>query len=381
MSGQPINIAIVGAGVTGLSIAYSLASRGAGGVMIFERTRIAAEASGVQPGGVRQQWGTEVNCKMSRESFLFYREMGERLESSLDPSFQSCGYVFVAETSAVLEQLEANVRLQRSLGIPSELLPPDRVAEAVPDIAEDFILGAAYCAEDGYFDNGQVAVQAFAEAAARHGVSIEYQEVVQVSEKGKLWKLNLADGSERFAQHVVLANGYDSPALARPLGIELPIETEARYLFLSDPISERLLEPLVVSAARQFAAKQLANGRILASDLSASGNPRDHQTEWRAHIQDHAAELLPRLQFVKYPVLVEGLYDMTPDSQPILGSLAGRVGLWIAAGFSGHGFMMAPVVGARIADAILLDRYSEELEILSFDRFSRGELVPEPQVF
>ena len=117
---------------------------------------------------------------------------------------------------------------------------------------------------------------------------------------------------------------------------------EARHLFFSEPVRERLLEPLVVSAERRFAAKQLADGRLLASDLGGQS---------RAHVRESIEELLPRLSFVPLPLLVEGTYDVTPDHQAILGRV--RDNVWVAAGFSGHGFMLAPAVGRILADAIV----------------------------
>ena len=133
----------------------------------------------------------------------------------------------------------------------------------------------------------------------------------------------------------------------------LPIEREARHLFYSEPIKERILEPLVVSAERHFAAKQLADGRILASDLAAVGEPEDGRAEWLGNVRAVAGDLLPQLTYVSFSILVTGFYDVTPDHQPILGAVEGLPGLYLAAGFSGHGFMLAPAVGRRIAGAVL----------------------------
>ena len=152
--------------------------------------------------------------------------------------------------------------------------------------------------------------------------------------------------------------------------------------FFSDPIGERLLEPLVVAPDRGFAAKRLANGRLLASDLYATGDPAARRDEWRARIQEVVPELLPRLQFVALPLLVSGAYDMTPDHQPLVGEVDGRPGLWVTAGFSGHGFMLAPAIGRLVADAIADDRRDEEaLAAFSPARFARDvALQPEAQV-
>jgi hypothetical protein len=93
---------------------------------------------------------------------------------------------------------------------------------------------------------------------------------------------------------------------------ELPIEREAQYLFLSEPIRERLLEPLVISPERHFAAKQQAEGCVLASDLTAAGDPGLERDHWRRHVRECVEALLPALEFVSLPCSWEGFYDVTP---------------------------------------------------------------------
>src|SRR5260370_29135597 len=119
------SVAIVGAGVTGRSIALHLAERGVGSVRIYERSGVAAGASGVQPGGVRLQWGTEINCRMARESLAFWRQAQERLAARVELGWRACGYLWLAHSDSVLDNLRANVALQNSLGIPSRIVEPD----------------------------------------------------------------------------------------------------------------------------------------------------------------------------------------------------------------------------------------------------------------
>src|SRR2546426_5101762 len=108
MADRRLDVAVVGAGVVGLAIARELQRRGAR-VAVFERSGIGAGAWGVQPGGVRQQWGTPVACRLARESAAFYAEADERLDSPVPLGFRACGYLFVAHTEATLAHLAANV--------------------------------------------------------------------------------------------------------------------------------------------------------------------------------------------------------------------------------------------------------------------------------
>jgi sarcosine oxidase subunit beta len=373
-------VAIVGAGVIGLAIAFHLAECGLDRIAIYERSGIAAEASGVQPGGVRQQWGTRVNCLMSQESVAFYRDITDRLEPKVSPRLEPCGYLFLAHSETRLAQLKTAVALQNELGICSQLLSPSEIEEIVVGLDVTDVVGASYCAEDGYFDKPQSVVEAFASAGRRRGVTLEHSEVTALEQSSDGWLLRHKSGAETAAQVVVIAAGYGTPALLQPLGLTVPIEKEPRYLFFSDPISERLLEPLVVSAERNLAAKQLADGRVLASDLAAGSSSERTVADWRRQVKETSQSLLPILEYVSYPHVVEGFYDVTPDHQAIIGELDGHPGLWVAAGFSGHGFMIAPAVGSHLANAVLDGGVDPLLESFSPQRFGRQALVPELQI-
>lgn len=372
-----VQVAVVGAGVTGLSIAWHLAGLGLE-PLVLEKTGIGAEASGVQPGGVRQQWSTRINCELARESIGFYRELSDRLGTRATATFESCGYVFLAHGEARLEELRAGVAVQNAACVPSRLLTAVEAGELVPGLETGGLAGAATCPEDGYFDRPQAVVEAFAEAAQARGARIAYEDVRALERDGAGWRLDLGGRSLR-AEQVVVAAGYDSPALLARVGVRLPIEREARHLFYSEPIAERLLEPLVISAERRFAAKQLADGRVLASDLGACGDPTEGREVWRSNVRMAIDELLPALAYVSFPLLVSGTYDVTPDHQPLLGRVGGADGLWLAAGFSGHGFMLAPAVGRRIAAAVAGGTPDRALEELSLARFDTGHFEPELQ--
>jgi sarcosine oxidase subunit beta len=369
------DVVIVGAGITGLSVAFHLLSRRARRVLVLDRSGIGAEASGVQPGGVRQQWSTRVNCLLARESLQTYQRIGEQLASTVRPTFESCGYMFLAHSPGRLRQLAADVEVQNAAGVPSEILTANEAAERVADLRTDTLVGAAWCQEDGYFDRPQAVVAAYGEAAQRLGAEIVVTEVASLALIGESWRLTFSDGSSTEAAQVVLAVGYDTAALLEPLGIDTPIVKDPRYLFLSEPIRERLLEPLVVSGERSFAAKQLADGRVLASYTAANGDPATSAPLWRQAIRDRIEEMLPRLQYVSFPILVDGYYDTTPDHQPIIGELLD--GLWVAAGFSGHGFMLAPAVGRRLAAALDHEPVDELLDYFSPSRLERPVTISE----
>src|SRR2546423_4312616 len=171
------DVVVVGAGVVGLSVAFHLSERGAD-VVVMERSGVGAGASGVQPGGVRQQWGTRVNCVLARESLEFWHDVRERLSMRVDPGWRACGYLFLAHSAATLARLRENVALQQSLGVPAQILSPAEAAEAAPGLEVETVAGAAWCAEDGYFDRPQAVVEAVgALADVRIGEGASLDEV------------------------------------------------------------------------------------------------------------------------------------------------------------------------------------------------------------
>jgi sarcosine oxidase subunit beta len=295
----------------------------------------------------------------------FFADARDLLSMRVDPGFQSCGYLFLAHSDSALARMRENVALQNELDIPSRILAPAEASELVPGLDIGGVVGGAWSAEDGYFDRPQSLLEAFGAQA-----DIQIGDVLDVEDG----VVRLATGGELHPDAVVIAAGVDTPRLLP----ELPIRPEARYLFFSDPIRERLLEPLVVSPEHRFAAKQLGDGRLLASDLGAVGDPGVDLDRWRANVRRALEDLLPQLVYVPLPTLVEGMYDVTPDHQAILGRVRNRV--WVAAGFSGHGFMLAPAVGRIIADSVIDGRDDPALGVLDPARFAEGRLVPEPQI-
>ena len=321
-----------------------------------------------------------MSCRLAVESFRFYEAFDARLQPSVSPRLTKCGYLFVAESDHGLQQLERNVKLQNSEGIASRLVDSEEAAELVPGLYADDIIGAAWHDQDGYFDRPLSVIGAFYDAAIKHGVSYLDRNVQGLEAHGPNWTLTLSDGGAVTAAKVVIAASHETPALLSTLGVVAPITKEPRYLFYSNPVAQRLLDPLVVFVERHFAAKQLADGSVLASDLTAGGDPATHKQEWYEHVKSSIRDRLPVLDFLSFPVLVEGFYDITADRQPIVGPVTGNDSLWIAAGLNGRGLMLAPAIGRLVSEAITTGALPQPLPELSLERFGVDQLTPEPQV-
>ena len=358
--------AIIGGGVIGCSIAYHLTQYGLANVVLFERERLAGGATSVAGGGIRQQFEGQADCLLARHSVRFYEQINEILEPEFPFDFERCGYLFLADSAAVLDQYRANVAMQNRLGIPSQLLTPTELAAIVPQMDTTDLAGGSFCAADGFLEDTHGVTHSLARRAQERGAEIHFAEVTGLKRTGALWQLLTSSGPFE-ADRVVLAAGVDTVPLVAPAGISLPITATQRRQVYTVPATAGMMAPLVVSIERGFAGKQRRDGSFHVGWLAETADADDVTFAERAL---HAgASLLPALADVPIRRVVRGIYDMTPDYRPILGPLLGDEGLHVAAGFSGHGYMIAPAVGDIIASDLTGKSIDLPVEAFSIKRF------------
>ena len=374
------DVVVVGAGIVGLWSAWHLLERGLR-PLVLDPLGIGSGQTAVQPGGVRTQWTSELTCSLALESKVAYDSFDEVIRPSVSPGFDACGYAFVAQTEETLQRLAEDVRRQNEFGVSSTMITLDDLEELVPGLSETDALGAAYCAADGYFDRPLAVPQGLADAIAARGGEFRTERAVEITGQGGGWVVR-TEHAAYDVPHVVVAAGLASDPLTRTPEFALPLTPSPRFLFYSNPIRERIVEPLLAFEEAHFAIKQMADGCVLASDLSLqSTGPVEEQT-WRRSVTRRARELVPVLDAVTYPVMATGSYDVTPDAQLIVGQLPDRPGLLTATGMNGRGMMLAPAVGRLIADAVTAPDPSTAVPPgLSPARFlAGGTLEPEGRV-
>ncbi|MDA8354931.1 MAG: FAD-binding oxidoreductase [Actinomycetota bacterium] len=374
------DVAVVGGGIVGLSIAWHIASRSDRQVTIVEGIGIGSGQTSIQPGGVRRQWSSRINCDLASYAYPFYMELSDQLGFDIDAGFKRCGYVFLAHSDQRLRQLTANIELQREYGVDVQLLSAEEVSQFVPGLTSRTVVGASYCQDDGYFDRPSAVVDGLLRACTQLGVKVVDGWVTSIDRSSHGWSLRTRDRRSLDSEVVVLANGCESAPLVSHVGVQLPVAPVARYLFYSNPIHQRILEPLVVSEEKKFAAKQLGDGSVLASDLSAGSIESEGELEWRRHLDERIEELLPILSHVSFRTLVRGEYDMTPDGLPVVSRVLPDADLWVAVGNSGRGFMMAPAIGDLVSKAVLEGSQAELMRDLSIERFGRRATVTEGEI-
>jgi sarcosine oxidase subunit beta len=377
------DILIVGGGVMGTSIAYHLARRRAGRVVLLEKAFLGAGSSGKSGAIIRQHYSNRLTAAMAQQGLRVFENFPDAVGGP--PVFTHTGMVLV-----VHEQnragLEANLAMQRELGIDVRLVSAQELADIDPSarLGEDEL--AAFEAEAGYVEAVQV-VASFAEAARREGADIRLGVGVQavVAEKDRVVGVETNEGRYGCGT-LVLATGPWAAELARSVGQELPVQACRTQvaLFRRPPDSGRR-GAVYGDFAQGIYFKpthgdMLHAGSLAGEEMQDPVDP-DHYNEaadgsWLPQVRQRVSR--------RYPAMHRGygrggygaLYEVTPDWHPILDRLPGLEGAYCAVGFSGHGFKMAPIVGQLMAE-LIVDGQASALDItpLRLARFAENDLV------
>jgi sarcosine oxidase, subunit beta len=341
-------IVVAGAGAAGASVAYHLAELGAEDVILCDRGNVAGGATAKAMGGVRQQFSTAAEVKLSQASIRFFEELGA-------PFFEQVGYLFLATTEAGLAELEERAELQRSLGVPV-------VTAAPPEgVRGDDVVGAVACWSDGIADPPTVARELVRRAVQR-GVEVRERE----------------DASQLDGDAFVIAAGPWSGEVGQALGVDLPIRPLCRQLLATAPIAGLPADlPMVVESETGFHFRR-REGRLVVAMTDPAPRWGFDEVVDETLFDDRLARLVhryPAAGATRFERAWAGLYDMTPDAHPILGRVA--EGVYAACGFSGHGFMQSPAVGRAVAEEILGFEPSSDLSPYRLERFDGDVVFPE----
>ena len=345
-------IVVAGAGATGASIAFHLASLGARDVVLADRGQVAGGATSKAMGGVRQQFSTAAEVRLAQASIRFFEELGT-------PLFDQVGYLFLATTDAGLAELEERRALQEELGVPVELVDPS----FVEGLRHDDVAGAVFCSTDGVADPPAV-TRELVRRALKLGIEIRENARAETLQGDVL----------------VIASGPWSAEVGASRGVELPVRPLCRQLLATTELRLPESLPMVLEAENGFHFRRRGDRLVLAMV--------DPKPRWGFdEVVDESLfdDRLERLRH-RYPpagaATIErawaGLYDMTPDAHPILGKVAH--GVYAACGFSGHGFMQSPAVGRAVAEEILGLSPSLDLTPYRLERFEDGTSFPETLV-
>jgi glycine/D-amino acid oxidase-like deaminating enzyme len=372
---------IVGGGVVGCSLAYHLA-RGGMRPLLLERGELGGGSTGRCAGGVRQQFSTAVNVRVSRMSRAMLERFPEEIGDSAE--LRQIGYLFLASTEEEAARFARNVEVQRAAGLTEvELLDVAGALELVPELRGGDLTAATWCPTDGLAGPNEVTL-GYAAAARRLGATaVEGVEVVGIDCDGAGAVAAVRTAADRVGTGLVVdCAGPHAAAVARLAGVEVPVTPFRRHLFLTEAFALSRPAPMTVDVHTSFYFHPEGDGLLLG--MSDPDEPPSFDTsvawDFLEHLIEHATWRLPTLWRARIRTGWAGLYEMSPDRQGIVGEAPGRPGLWLCCGFSGHGFMQAPAIGHLLAERLLGREPEIDLAPYSPERFSRGESEPEVAV-
>jgi len=347
---------IIGGGIVGSSVAWHLTQGGCRDVLVIEReSQQGLGSTGKSMGGVRAQFATEVNIRMSMYSIPIFAAFEEI--TGHPSEYKSHGYLFVATTPDHVAYLRRNFERQAGLGLGNaEMVDREEIVRRVPQLRSDDILGGSFCATDGFVDPYSV----------MKGVRTTAGRVA--------------------ARTVVNAAGPWAAQVARMAGVDLPIVPLRRMLVPTEPfpgLPDRL--PMVIDMSTGFHFRPEGLGLLMAwnDPEETAGFKMSMDPGFVEKILTHAVNRVPCFEDLQVNAhrAWAGLYAVTPDHHAIIGPAPGVPGLYFANGFSGHGVMHSPATGRITADLILHGK-SDLLDArdLNLERFSEGRMLEETAV-
>ncbi|HUE89640.1 MAG TPA: FAD-binding oxidoreductase [Vicinamibacterales bacterium] len=384
------DVVIVGGGCMGASVAYYLAERGITDVVLLEREpQLGTGSTGRNAGGFRHQFSHPANIELSRESIAVFANFEEVIGHPID--FWPDGYLFLLSSDASVSAFRKNVDLQRAHGISVDWLSASDAAALCRGLAVDGVIGATYCGDDGIADPNGV-TQGFARTAQSHGIEIRRgEEVTGIRvEGGRIAGVETTSGVIA-TPNVVNAAGAWARGIGRLAGADVPVTPERRHIFIAQPPgggswhdeAHRAKVPasrlMVIDFESTFYFHREGGGLLFGMGDPEEQPGFDITVRWDflPEVIAVAVKRLPALSEASVSHAWAGLYEMTPDHNPIIGPAPEVVGFYTIAGFSGHGFQHSPAAGRILADLIVGQDPGVDISTFAPDRFAAAQVMGE----
>lgn len=377
------DIVIIGAGVMGASLAYHLAQRRAGRVLLLERQAVASAASGRSSALVRMHYCVAAEVRLAVKSLEYFTHWSEWLDRP--DHYRRTGFVRIVPSSEI-NSLRANVKMQRECGADARLLTREELHEIEPHWYVDDVELAAYEPDSGYGDAVAVATD-FLDRARELGVS--YRPGTQVHAlkvDGSRVTTVVTDSDTIEAGRVVVAAGAWSRRLFQRIGIDLPLETEYHEVaILERPPEMRDPHLAGIDSTLQIYFRSEGQSQSLVGDFYGRRGVDPDRYPSNPPLENFAEKIhtfsrrIPAMAEAGIVRGITGIYTMTPDSHGLMGKISSVDGLYTCTGFSGMGFKISPAAGLAMAE-LLLDGKATTVDISDFrpERFAEGRPIRGP---
>ncbi len=376
------DIVIIGGGVMGASAAYHLAQRGMKNIVLLEKEEFfGTGATGRCAGGVRYQFSTDINVRLSIESLPMIERFKDEIGQGVD--YRQCGYLMIATNEQDATTFKRNVELQNSLGVQTQLLSGEEVRARLPLMRFEDAIAGTFNQKDGLVDPNSV-VAGYISAAQKLGVkALNRTEVTGIRVSGdKVAAVETTQGVIQTRELLNAAGPWSAP-IGEMAGVKLPVIPIRRQMFTTNPlkgISDGF--PFVIDFAQSLYFHREAEGFLIgmSNQNEKPGFDQNVDEEFECVNLEAAIERMPLLERASRASHWAGLYEVTPDAHPIFGG-SNVEGYSICTGFSGHGFMHGPVSGKLMSEYILDGKFSTvDVSVLDLARFDEGRLIKEYNV-
>lgn len=376
------DVIIIGGGVMGASTAYYLSERGIKNIVLLEKEELFGQgATGRCAGGVRYQFATEVNIKLSLESLPILENFRESFDQIID--YKQVGYLFLLTDPDSVEQFQQNVTLQHSLGVNTEWLTGDEVRSRFPSMNLDDVIAATNHKKDGVVDPNGV-VMGYINSSKRLGARAFNNIEVQAIEVESGRVTGAITNQGRITSPVVVnAAGPWAGVVGKMAGLSVPIQPLKRQWLTTGPLPGLPKDfPFMIDFSQSLYFHPEGEGLLtgMSNPNEEYGFDQNVDLDWElVHIQA-AIERFPLLDKAGLSSHLAGLYEVTPDAHPIISGTSVE-GFYLVGGFSGHGFMHGPAAGLCMSEIIIDGKSSTvDVSMLDLDRFEEDRLIYEYNV-
>lgn len=376
-------VVVIGGGVMGASTAYHLALRGVKDVVLLEKQPyFGMGATGKCAGGVRYQFSTEINVRLSQLSLPMLDRFEAETGQAID--LRRCGYLFLLTNQRDVAMFRGNVALQHRLGVMTEWLSGDEIRAWLPQLQADDVLAGTFHGLDGLADPNGV-VNGYVASGRRAGIQPFTEVTVTgvMAPAGRIAAVQTNRGNIA-CEWVVNAAGPWAAAVSDLVGVPLPIQPVRRQILTTTPMPAIPAGfPFIIDFAQSLYFHREGQGLLtgMSNPHQPAGFKEQVDDEWELVHLEAAIARLPALADTGRAAHWAGLYEVTPDAHPIISPIPQVAGYYVVAGFSGHGFMHGPAAGLLMTE-IILDGRATTLDISSLDyaRFADGRLILEYNV-
>jgi sarcosine oxidase, subunit beta len=374
------DIVIVGAGVMGASIAFQLAKSKAGKIVVIDKEHVGHGGSGRSSALIRMHYSHPPEVQLALISLRMFENWREEVGAPGD--FRKTGFVRIVHPNET-ERLMRNVEMQRKLGVRVDLVGRQDLQELEPGWAVDEVELAAYEPDSGYGDGAAVASDFLGRAREMGITYLPKTRVTAIAiEREKVRGIG-TDQGDIAAEKVLIATGPWTRPLLQQAGFDPPIETEYHQVAILKKASDMqggrsaCIDSVTATYFRPDAHDKFLVGDFYGQRPADPENfPQRPSDESLGEIIERASRRVPKLENAEVMRGVTGVYDMTPDSRPLLGEVSQISGLYLCAGFSGMGFKISPAIGIVMAE-LLTNGQATTVDISSFrpERFAEGKPI------